>query len=110
MLLKAIYNLSQKSVCLTCSKNPLPLNSEPGLEAVKGKKGTAPAAFFPAVFYSAGAWASFPKCPHDLHILLSSFFSFEVFDVFGTTGKSFSMDFCCLIFLILTDTLTRVLN
>lgn len=77
---------------------------------MEGRGQDSGAAFSPGAFYSAGAWASFPKCPHDLHILSSSFFSFEVFDVFGTTGRSFSLDFCFLIFLILTDTLTSVLN
>lgn len=70
----------------------------------------APAFFLPGALYSAGACAPFPKCKSGVHILSSLFFSFEVFDVFETPRRSSSLDFCFLIFLILADTLTRMLN
>lgn len=44
------------------------------------------------------------------YILSSIFFSFEVFDVFRNIGRSFSSNFCFLIFFILVCALTRRLN
>lgn len=43
----------------------------------------------------------FPSEKAVSHILASIFFSFEVFDVFKNIERSFSLDFCFLIFLIL---------
>lgn len=53
---------------------------------------------------------SFPKWENSSCTLSSIFLSFEVFDVFRSTGRSFSLDFCFLIFLILVCALTWVQN